>query len=332
MARQNTALTFGIYAASACAYLDGRPTVGPPDDAKAIIKALNELQGAAPGFLVRAYVSYEYFSEGNSCIPRDHQVYNAIPYLTNGRKLDLVLSFQNENDPGLIGWKKTIKKAIKDFGPQIAKIQVTEEANVTLPPVDGHYEGAIEALVEGVVFAKTEANNQGLDIAIGFNAAPDMDPGQLFWKRIADLASDDFYRSLDYVGLDCFPDVFRPVADSAMEEALHQLFRQFKLNNLKTAGIPTETPLHITENGWPTNATRSEQRQSEVLERVIRTIHRHREEFNITHYELFGLRDANSQEEDMMNRFGIMRDDYSPKPAFFTYKRLIAELTNLPAI
>lgn len=329
MERQNTSFTFGIYTASACAYLDGRPTVGPPDDNKSIIKALDELQGTATDFLVRVYVGYQYEPEDGTCILLGDQVYNAISYLANGRKLDLVLSFQNENDPELIGWKKMIKKVVKDFGAHIAKIQVTEEANAALAPVDGNYEGVVDALVAGVVLAKEEANKQGLDIAIGFNAAPDMDADQLFWKKIANLASDDFYRSLDYVGLDCFPDVFRPVAEDEMEEALYHLLKLFKLTNLKTAGIPKETPLHITENGWPTNATRSEQKQSEVLEQVIRTIHRHRKEFNITHYELFGLRDANSREEDIMNRFGIMRDDYFPKPAFFTYKRLIAELTGI---
>lgn len=326
MNKQKSDFTFGIYASSACAYLDGRPTGGPPDDASAIIKALDELQAAAADFLVRTYASYEYFPDDETYTLGDHQLRDSLRYLANGRKIDLVLSFQNENDPELIGWKNMIKKAIKDFGPHIAKIQVTEEANASLAPVDGHYEGAIEALVEGVVFAKKEVNDQKLNIAIGFNAAPDMDPDQLFWKKIAELASDDFYRSLDYIGLDCFPDVFQPIDQSKMEESLYQLLKMFKLKNLKTAGIPDTIPLHITENGWPTNAKRSEKKQSEVLECVIRTIHRHRKEFNITHYEHFGLRDANSQEEDIMNRFGIMRDDYSPKPAFYSYKKLIAEL------
>ncbi|MEP6737822.1 MAG: hypothetical protein ABJA70_20020, partial [Chryseolinea sp.] len=37
----------------------------------------------------------------------------------------------------------------------------------------------------------------------------DFNPDKAFWKDIKGLASDEFYQALDYVGLDCFPDVFR---------------------------------------------------------------------------------------------------------------------------
>lgn len=63
-----------------------------------------------------------------------------------------------------------------------------------------------------------------------------------------------------------------------------------------------------------------------VLETVIRTIYELRLELNISHYELFGLRDADSSKEDLFHQYGIMRDDYSPKPAYDTFKKLIQEL------
>jgi hypothetical protein len=59
---------------------------------------------------------------------------------------------------------------------------------------------------------------------------------------------------------------------------------------------------------------------------MVRTIHAVREKLNITHYQLFALRDADTANPDPYRQFGIMRDDYSPKPAFETYGRLIAEL------
>ena len=62
-----------------------------------------------------------------------------------------------------------------------------------------------------------------------------------------------------------------------------------------------------------------------MLER-IRTVHALRAELNITHWELFTLRDADSSKDDLFHRFGILRDDYSRKPAFHTLRRLIAEL------
>ena len=42
--------------------------------------------------------------------------------------------------------------------------------------------------------------------------------------------------------------------------------------------------------------------------------------------KLFTLRDANSSKDDMFYRFGVLRDDYSPKPAFGVLRDLIAEL------
>ncbi len=35
-------------------------------------------------------------------------------------------------------------------------------------------------------------------------------------------------------------------------------------------------------------------------------------ELNITHYEFFGLRDANSAVDQIFYQFGIIRDDYTP--------------------
>ncbi|MDN5797537.1 MAG: hypothetical protein L0H79_17560, partial [Intrasporangium sp.] len=58
-----------------------------------------------------------------------------------------------------------------------------------------------------------------------------------------------------------------------------------------------------------------------------RSVHRHRRELNLTHWELFTLRDADSSRDDPFHRFGVLRDDYTPKPAFDRLRRTITELT-----
>lgn len=63
-----------------------------------------------------------------------------------------------------------------------------------------------------------------------------------------------------------------------------------------------------------------------MLEAIIRTLHRLRAELNVTHWQLFTLRDADSTKDDLFHQFGVLRSDYSPKPAFHTLRRLIAEL------
>jgi hypothetical protein len=45
------------------------------------------------------------------------------------------------------------------------------------------------------------------------------------------------------------------------------------------------------------------------------------EELNITHLAFFGLRDADSSEQGL--RFGLLYDDYRPKPAFAVFANWI---------
>ena len=82
----------------------------------------------------------------------------------------------------------------------------------------------------------------------------------------------------------------------------------------------------MAENGWPTSPDRSYERQVVALETIIRTIHDYRGNYHVKHYQLFDLRDADSSHPDIFSQFGILRDDYTPKPAFEVYRRLIAEL------
>ena len=65
------------------------------------------------------------------------------------------------------------------------------------------------------------------------------------------------------------------------------------------------------------------------METIIRTLAEVREQLNLARYTLFSLRDAesfaNETAEDIFYHFGLMQSDYAPKPAFETYRRLIAE-------
>ena len=63
-----------------------------------------------------------------------------------------------------------------------------------------------------------------------------------------------------------------------------------------------------------------------MLETVLRAVHARRDELNVTHWELFTLRDANSSNDGLFHQFGVLHDDYSPKPAFGRLCELFAEL------
>ncbi|MFC5724200.1 hypothetical protein ACFP1Z_28985 [Streptomyces gamaensis] len=247
-------------------------------------------------------------------------------YLGEGRKLDLVLQFR-EPSGEVDGWLEFVRKTVRDQGARIATLQICEEPNADLPVLDGSTPNVLQALVRGVTAAKEEARSCGHDVAVGFNAVPAFDAGSTFWRELGALADDRFHEALDYVGLDFFPDVFRPVAAGQLPDAVRAVLRQFRDVSLPQAGIGTSVPVRVCENGWPTGPDRSEERQAEVVEDVVRTVAALRDELAVSGYSFFDLRDADSAGTGLFDRFGLLRDDCTPKPAFETYRRLIQELT-----
>ncbi|WP_329259219.1 hypothetical protein OG417_22190 [Actinoallomurus sp. NBC_01490] len=78
-----------------------------------------------------------------------------------------------------------------------------------------------------------------------------------------------------------------------------------------------------TTPGWPTFGDRTPERQAEVLETTVTAIAGCRSELAIGAYTHFALRDADSDAPGLFHHFGLLTDDYRPKPAFTTYQALI---------
>jgi hypothetical protein len=196
---------------------------------------------------------------------------------------------------------------------------------------DGGFENIEEALRTGILAARKEINNSQLPIKIGFNAVPSFNPADNFWNIIGSNEFEEFRKAIDYVGLDFYPDVFRPVAADGepndLKQSVKNVLGYFRNVNLKTGNISSSIPIHITENGWPTGDGKTYERQANVIEKVIRTIYEIKDELNIQEYYLFGLRDADSSNTNIFYQFGLLKDDYSPKPAFNIYRKLINELS-----
>ena len=136
------------------------------------------------------------------------------------------------------------------------------------------------------------------------------------------------------MGHNFYVDVFeRPIDLGEISSRVEAVLRDLRFRDLVTAGIPTSVPMRVAENGWPTganafiNVTRTYERQAEVIDSVVQAVHRLRTELNISHYMLFDLRDADSSNPDMFHQLGIMRDDYSAKPAYNTFKGLVRQLS-----
>jgi hypothetical protein len=314
--------TVGVFPFGLAGGPDGL-AIGPPDDFGQIQRLLRILQGDGPPLLTRAYVGW---SGARTSARALAQVDDLV---TTGLCWDLVLAYRN---PGadIQGWTDFVVQVVSRYGAAIAAIQITGEANLTgIPDAgDGSYPGAAEALVHGVTAAAAAKRQGALNVPVGFAVVPERDPAAgSFWPAVAALGGARLPASLDYAGIDIYPDVFGGrIEQASLAPTVGEMLRTLRREALPLAGVPDSTPIRVCENGWPTGPDRPEHRQAEVLDTVLRAVHARRHEFNVTHWELFALRDADSTRDDPFHRFGIVRDDYTPKPAFDRLRQTIAEL------
>jgi hypothetical protein len=136
-------------------------------------------------------------------------------------------------------------------------------------------------------------------------------------------------RSLDWIAVDAYPGTVFPPAESDADG-----YRDGMVNAMSALrcyatvpGIPESVPMKVEENGWPTFPGRSEQDQAEFLERMVRAVSDFRGTYNVSDYRWFNLRDGDTSAPQPFQHFGLLRSDYTPKPAFERYRRLVAELT-----
>ena len=318
------ALTFGIYPGSA---VGDTGLAGPPDRPDTISQALAQLQGSPDRpFIVRAYDAYA--DPGDTMHATTLQTPTGYHrYLGSGRTLDLVAQYHSRSGD-IDGYCAFIEKLIDRHGEHIATFQVAEEPNVTGNPLlDGAYPRITEALIAGVRAARDKARRGGhLGLKVGCNSSPLLGPDGAFFTDLTRAGGRQFIADLDYIGLDFFPDVFRPIAPASLASVVQGLLEAHRRDNLAPAGLG-HLPLVITEHGWPTGPGRTPERQAEVLRTVIDVIARNAEALGITGYIHHTLRDARSAGSGLFCQFGLMTDDYTPKPAFHVYRDLIDALS-----
>ncbi|GAA0959383.1 hypothetical protein [Actinocorallia libanotica] len=304
-----------------------------PQDPAAIGGLVDELAGGR-AFVIREYVHF--FGDATppdvvaSLGAEQDLARLTMPdawYVEGGRELDLVVSYI-PREADVPGWLAFLDAVIDRYGHLTRYLQVTLEPNFPIPLIDGSAPGVLQALALGIPYARAALDRRGLhDVRVGFSVAepPEWLGGDdAFWQHLSGIPAQDFADHIDYVGLALYPDAFSPVAPrgtpgdvaSLTAHALHHL-REY---SLPLAHIPLDTPVHIVENGSPSGAPRTEQAQCDSLSDMIDTILALEETRNITHYELFSLRDADSTAAEPTGTLGLVTDTYRPKPAFALYR------------
>jgi hypothetical protein len=104
-----------------------------------------------------------------------------------------------------------------------------------------------------------------------------------------------------------------------MVNAMSQLRECF----MPIARLGRDIPIHVEENGWPTGPGRPESEQVRALRQMVGAVNDFRGTYNVTDYRWFDLRDHNSSGPNFQQHYGLLRDDYSPKPAFGAYRDLV---------
>lgn len=328
-------LIFGIYPGGAAG------TVGPsgqtkPENPATRLAALRQLRPAHQPFILHLYAGYT----GQGGFSAQQQVGDEMgEYGRSGFETELVLTYRPTNGGSsaeVAGFVGFVQATLTSLGrePGFVSLQVTNEANAGGAPnaADGDYTGAEDALIQGVIAAGDVVRSDHLSrIKVGFNWAYQTDAAQrTFWSHLGQTGGKRFVAALDWVGLDAYPGTWGPALGGGGLAAATGHFMDVALSRLRSvymplAAIPPSVPLVITENGYPTGPGRTTEMQVTVMRAAVSAVYRGRRMYNITGYRWFDLRDADSSSSSFESQYGLMRDDYSPKPAFQVYRQLVAE-------
>jgi len=302
-----------------------------PEDPARHLAALGRLRAPGSPFVLRLHRFF--WSDGEAGVQRFLAL--ADRYTRAGYLVELQLRYHPSaaQEGDIAAWTAFVRDVVRRFGrnPRVVAVQVTNEVNLSFSPdsSDGHYARAREALVHGVIAAKDEARRRGFgQLAIGFNWAYRSDPASeaSFWRSLRDLGGRPFVAALDWVGLDAYPGTLFPPADTPGDEGDAMVNAMSALRcYLRVPGVPASVPIHIEENGYPTGPGRTEQHQVSAMESMIGAVDAFRGTYNVSDYRWFNLRDGDSTSANFQTQYGLLRDDYTEKPAFARYARFVRE-------
>jgi hypothetical protein len=326
-------ITFGIFPGAQAGAVFGPQQTAKPEDPERTRLRLAELRGGHP-FAVHLYLEFTNGPDMPDRVARARELVDR--YAAQGLEVEYVLAYRPRDRAGaadVAAFVAFVRQMVGELGTRAGfrALQVTNEVNNSASPdaSDGAYPGAKDALIEGVVAADDEARARGLDgLEIGFNwmyrQAPQTD--QEFWEYLRDHGGERFVAALDWVGADVYPGTFFPPATTSYRAAVVNALDALRTCFMTIPRIPERVPIHVTESGYPTGPGRSYEEQARALREMVEAYRDYSGLYNVTDYRWFLLRDGNSDVPDFQQQYGLLRDDYSEKPAFAVYRELIARL------
>ncbi|MGZ4561401.1 MAG: hypothetical protein ACXVXJ_10630 [Mycobacteriaceae bacterium] len=324
-------LRFGVYPWA------GAGTVNPADpqvadDPAKAMAAVKALKGSRP-LTVHLYGQYTGIDRGEA----DALVSDARWWSDNGLRVEMVLRHRPAR-PDLaasyVPWVQTAAARLAAL-PGLVALQIGNEPNNTASTAagDGAYPGVVTAIAHAIPAARKALVAAGRpDVMVGFNWAAGSSPctTEPMWSQLKAVGGSAFISAVGWVGIDIYPGTWSPPSQatfptpSLVNTTVTDSLRCLRTRHMVTAGLPTTVTITVAETGYPTDADRSECTQASVLQETIASVQSVRHTYGVTDLRWFSLRDANTASSQLENGYGLLRDDYTPKPVFTAYQQIIA--------
>ncbi len=332
-ARSSPRLRFGVDPGIAGSVGAGQQT-SVADNPLADLRALRRLR--PPGRALVLRLNRLFFSDGERGIKRFVKAANADTHA--GFEVEIQVRYHPApvQAGNLRAWRGYVRRVVDTFGRNrgVIAMTITNEVNVAISPntSDGAYPRAIDALIEGIQTARAEADRKHFgQLRFGFTYAYRFGDDPAFFTYLGAHGGRSFRRAVDFVGLDFYPGTIVPPVlapgDSYPKE-FAQAAGTLRRGLMPRARLGARIPLWITENGVPTGSL-SDRAQAAALGELVRAAQAFSATFHITDYRWFNLRDSIPAPPAGTTRpifafDGLLRADYSAKPAFGVYRGLIA--------
>lgn len=233
------------------------------------------------------------------------------------------------------GWVRYVRRVVRALGrdPHMVAMTITNEVNLDISKntSDGAYAGATDALIRGIIAAHAEAGRIGRpDLRFGFTFAYRWNPASdaRFWETLG-AAPPAFRRALGFVGVDDYPGTFWPPVIAPTSSPGHELVLALATVRrcfMPKARLGVRVPIWVTENGYDSGALGNDAAQAAALRDMVRSAASAAGSYGVTDYRWFNLRDNVTRSPAIFDTTGLLHDDYSRKPAFGSYRRLIRSL------
>ncbi len=329
-------LGFGINPAGFAGAL-GPPVPETPENTAKTLAALRQLRPRHAPFTLR--LNRLFWSERGAGIARFARL--AHRYTRRGYRVEVQVRYHPDSrqEGRIDAWVRYVRRVARTLGriPGVSGLQITNEVN--FPPIapdasDSSFSGARDALIQGVEAAHQVVHKLGRRrVTVGFNWAYRNTPSAetAFWTYLAERGGARFARAVDWVGLDAYPGTVFPPSEpdpAGYADGMVNAMSALRDCYMPVARLGRQVPIHVEENGWPTGPGRTEARQVVALRRMVLAVNRFRGNYGVSDYRWFDLRDHNTASTNFQHHYGLLRDDYTKKPAFDAYRNLVHRLAS----